>query len=167
MRPRHTAETIPAGMPTSAAMETENSARKKVGSARSAIAWVTGRCRKIDCPEIAGDDLLQPKDELHEDRLVETIDLTQMRDVLGGRLIAQHERGRVARREPRQEEHHGGDEKHHDHETGETSAEVVPHEFRFRESVRGEKSAPDDAVGRMGGYLVISTFQNAGHGIGV
>jgi hypothetical protein len=50
--PRHTAATIPQGTPISVAMTIEKSVRKKVGSARSSNACVTGRCRKIDWPRL-------------------------------------------------------------------------------------------------------------------
>ena len=50
--PRHTAATMPQGTPITVAMTIENSVRKNVGSARSASACVTGRCRKIDWPRL-------------------------------------------------------------------------------------------------------------------
>jgi hypothetical protein len=50
--PRQTAAMMPQGTPISVAMTIEKRVRKKVGSARSSNACVTGRCKKIDWPRL-------------------------------------------------------------------------------------------------------------------
>jgi len=64
--------------------------------------------------EIAAHDFLEPEDVLHDHGLIEPVCAAQFLDVRERRLIAEHQRGRVSGGEPRQEEHHRGDDVHDD-----------------------------------------------------
>jgi hypothetical protein len=77
--------------------------------------------------QVAMDQLRQPIAELQRQRLVEPVGCAQLRDVGRGRLIAQHDRRRIAGCEPRDEKDNGGHQQHHDHHAAETRGEIPGH----------------------------------------
>ena len=90
---------MPQGTPISAAMAIANSVRKSVGSARSQQRLRDRPLQEDRLAEIAVRELAQPERELHRQRLVEAVDASHARDVVGGGLVAEQHRHRVARRE--------------------------------------------------------------------
>ncbi len=120
--------------------------------------------------EVASRELAQPVDELHRQRLVEAVGRTQLRDVGGRRLFAEHHRCRIARRKARDEEDERRHEQHDDHHAGEPRREIAGHVPGTADRVTyatGPTAAP--RIGRRAEpcalYFCSPVFQKKGHGM--
>ena len=157
-RPRQTAETMPHG---NADQRRDGDRKERQEERRLGPLPERLRDRTLQedrLAEIAARQLLQPVGELHRQRLVEPVRGAQLRDVGGGRLLAQHHRRGVAGRQAGDEEHQRGDQQHHHRHAGEARCEVAGH-------AAGDRSPSLRRSTLRAAHFCRPVFQKNGHGI--
>ena len=88
---------MPQGTPISAAIDDRHQRQQRGGLGALPQRLRHRPLQEDRFAEVAVRQLAQPAAELHRQRLVEAVDLLHARDVLGGGLVAQQHRDRVAR----------------------------------------------------------------------
>ena len=123
--------TMATGMPTSHDSTTEMAAISAVSGPRRAIMSATLSDRKNEWPRLPRQDVADPAEVLHHQRIAQA----ELRHVAGARLgrelgeafRAEDGDQRVARQDAQHEEHDDGNAEHRDRTEGETTQDVAVH----------------------------------------
>ncbi len=107
-----------------------------------------GHARDQRRAEVATQDLPDPQQELHGDRLVEPHVHADLLQLLAGRAVAGDDRGRIAGREAQDREDDQGDHSHHREGRRQPSRDVREHRnaygafLTFQNTATGASSTP-------------------------